>query len=205
MADRKRINELISMTYEMYEKVARVVVRRSIAIAHSSTDRTPIWHVKAETADRAVRQRIRARADLRGRANEPRRGAGGAGADRNVLVVAYGIGDGEARDGRAEVHLPQHVVGLVVEGPEAPVDVAAEQEAAAGGDQRHGGRALVVDHSVALVSAEIACTVPSWSNPGANWLRTARGAEFRAAFAGGHHPRAGVAQGHVHGVGARGL
>ena len=47
---------------------------------------------------------------------------------------------GIAADRRAEVRLPQHLAGAVVEGAEAAVGVAAEHQPAAGGDQRQHRR-----------------------------------------------------------------
>ena len=83
-------------------------------------------------------------AQLRGQAVE---GAGcerPAGADRDVLPSTGGAGNGETGDRRAEVDLPEHLTRFMVERPEPPVVIAAEDQSAAGDHQRAGGGALFV-------------------------------------------------------------
>ena len=108
--------------------------------------RTPveIRLVSRQTEDEQVV--AAARAQLRGQVEE----AAVAGADGHVLPAVDRVGDREARNRRAEVDLPQDLARAVVEGAEAAVDVAAEDEPAAGGGQRHRrGPLLVIPHHLA--------------------------------------------------------
>ena len=86
-----------------------------------------------------------ARARLPRQGDEAGGGCRGSGTRRHVLPAVEGVGDGKAGNGRPEVDLPEHRAGLLVESPEAAVDVAAEDEPAAGRDQRHGRGPLLVD------------------------------------------------------------
>ena len=57
--------------------------------------------------------------------------------------------------------------------PEPPVGVAAEHQAAAGGTSEVVAARCSNFQAMAPVSAEMACTAPTWSVPGAISLRTA--------------------------------
>ena len=76
----------------------------------------------------------------------------------------------------------------MVQGPEAAVDVAAEDESAAGRHERHGRRALLVQPDrLRRSSAEMARTVPACigarapTGAGRRWRRASERLSVRAA------------------------
>src|SRR4029453_2683816 len=62
----------------------------------------------------------------------------------DVLLAAHGERDWVATHGRAEVHLPQHLTGLVVDGAEESFGVTNEDQASSCRDQSEGASALLV-------------------------------------------------------------
>ena len=131
-----------------------------------------------------------------------------AGADRHVLAAVDRVGDREAGDRRAEVDLPEDLPRRVVEGPEAAVHVAPEHEPAAGGGQGHGGGPLLVvpGHPAGLGrdglhAAHVVVARGDLRAPG-DGVEPPR-LVLLVGRRHGHHPRAHVAQRHVHRVGQR--
>ena len=93
---------------------------------------------KHEDVRRVARLEFRRHAVVRSR--DERR----SGRHRDVLLAVDREGHREAADRRAEIHLPQHLAGSIVERLEAAVGVATEHETAAGRDEREHARALLV-------------------------------------------------------------
>ena len=136
------------------------------------------------------------RAQLR---RQPDEGRPGAGAHRYVLAAVDGVGHRKAGHWGAEVDLPQHGPGVVVEGSESSVDVTPKTSPPPVATSDIVAARCSYFQVISPVSAEIACTVPTWSVPGAIWGRH----EERVVAAGlprGQHPRAGIAQRVVHRV-----
>ena len=101
--------------------------------------------------------------------DEPRR----ARTNGDVLASVDGVGDRKTADRGAEVDLPQDLPRFVVEGPEPPVDIAPNTSPPPVATSDMVAARCSYLQVISPVSAEIACTVPTWSVPGAIWLRHA--------------------------------
>src|SRR5882672_5416156 len=84
-----------------------------------------------------------ARVQLGAQAREPECEARAARAHRDVLLAVDGIGRGITVHRCAQVDVPEHLARLLVVSAEVAVDVAAEQDAAAGRYERQHAGALL--------------------------------------------------------------